>query len=187
MLSQNKNGLVVAEVVRSYRRQDMTLEIHSDQQARMNMLSSSTRKGLQKTVDCKRLSDNAAVPTRSHESDAGWDLYSSDDLDIMPNHRRVVSTGICLSIPDGYVGLIWPRSGLAVKKGLDVFAGVIDAGYRGEIKVCLYNSSETTVKISTGDRIAQMIFHELPKIEIKEVGSLDNSDRGSDGFGSSGA
>ena len=91
-----------------------------------------------------------------------------------------------MSIPDGYVGLIWPRSGLAVKRGIDVFAGVIDAGYRGEIKICLYNSSGTTVEINSGDRVAQIIFHKLPETNMLEVDDLEDSERGVGGFGSSG-
>ncbi len=95
-------------------------------------------------------------------------------------------TNIAISIPEGYVGLIWPRSGLAAKNGIDVFAGVIDSGYRGEIKVCLYNSSQINFEINKGDRIAQIIFHKLPQTEMLEVDSLDDSIRGDSGFGSSG-
>jgi dUTP pyrophosphatase len=132
------------------------------------------------------LSDDAIIPTRAYEYDAGWDLYCAEKLYIIPSRRRVVSTNIAISIPEGYVGLIWPRSGLAVKKGIDVFAGVIDSGYRGEIKVCLYNSSEVSLEINKGDRVAQIIFHKLPQTEMLEVDSLDDSIRGDGGFGSSG-
>jgi dUTP pyrophosphatase len=137
-------------------------------------------------IKCKKLLDSASIPTRAYEHDAGWDLYSSERSLVIPSKRRIISTSISLAIPDGYVGLIWPRSGLAVKRGIDVFAGVIDSGYRGEIKVCLYNSSETSVEISKGDRIAQIIFHKLPQTEMLEVDSLDDSIRGDGGFGSSG-
>ena len=164
----------------------MTLEVHCDQQARINMLANSQKPCPEKTIKCKRLSDKGTLPTRAHKYDAGWDLYSSENLQIVSNHRRTVSTSIALSIPDGYVGLIWPRSGLAVKRGIDVFAGVIDAGYRGEIKICLYNSSGTTVEISSGDRVAQIIFHKLPETNMLEVDDLEDSERGVGGFGSSG-
>tara|TARA_R110000744_G_scaffold263780_1_gene378062 strand:- start:6 stop:434 length:429 start_codon:yes stop_codon:yes gene_type:complete len=137
-------------------------------------------------IKCKKLLDVASVPTRAHEHDAGWDLYSSELAFVISSKRKVVSTAISLVIPDGYVGLIWPRSGLAAKKGIDVFAGVIDSGYRGEIKVCLYNSSEINFEINKGDRIAQIIFHKLPQTEMLEVDSLDDSIRGDSGFGSSG-
>ena len=137
-------------------------------------------------IKCKKLLDVASVPTRAHEHDAGWDLYSSELAFVISSKRKVVSTAISLVIPDGYVGLIWPRSGLAAKKGIDVFAGVIDSGYRGEIKVCLYNSSGINFEINKGDRIAQIIFHKLPQTEMLEVDSLDDSIRGDSGFGSSG-
>ena len=132
------------------------------------------------------MSDDAIIPTRAYEYDAGWDLYCVEKLYIIPSRRRVVPTNIAISIPEGYVGLIWPRSGLAAKNGIDVFAGVIDSGYRGEIKVCLYNSSQINFEINKGDRIAQIIFHKLPQTEMLEVDSLDDSIRGDSGFGSSG-
>jgi dUTP pyrophosphatase len=138
------------------------------------------------SIKCKKLLDSASVPTRAHEHDAGWDLYSSEQSFVISSKRKVVSTSISLAIPDGHVGLIWPRSGLAAKKGIDVFAGVIDSGYRGEIKVCLYNSSGINFEINKGDRIAQIIFHKLPQTEMLEVGSLEDSIRGDEGFGSSG-
>ena len=138
------------------------------------------------SIKCKKLLDSASVPTRAHEHDAGWDLYSSEQSFVISSKRKVVSTSISLAIPDGHVGLIWPRSGLAAKKGIDVFAGVIDSGYRGEIKVCLYNSSGVNFEINKGDRIAQIIFHKLPQTEMLEVDSLDDSIRGDSGFGSSG-
>jgi dUTP pyrophosphatase len=138
------------------------------------------------SIKCKKLLDSASVPTRAHEHDAGWDLYSSERSFVISSKRKVVSTSISLAIPDGYVGLIWPRSGLAAKKGIDVFAGVIDSGYRGEIKVCLYNSSGVNFEINKGDRIAQIIFHKIPQTEMLEVDSLGDSIRGDSGFGSSG-
>ena len=138
------------------------------------------------SIKCKKLLDSASVPTRAHEHDAGWDLYSSEQSFVISSKRKVVSTSISLAIPDGYVGLIWPRSGLAAKKGIDVFAGVIDSGYRGEIKVCLYNSSGVNFEINKGDRIAQIIFHKIPQTEMLEVDSLGDSIRGDSGFGSSG-
>ena len=80
------------------------------------------------------------MPTRANKTDAGYDLYALEDLEIGPVNQKLVKTGISMAIPKGYVGLIWPRSGLAYKHGLDVFAGVIDSGYRGDIGVILYNS-----------------------------------------------
>lgn len=159
-----------------------------------------------RTVKVKRLSDDAVMPTQAHENDAGWDLYASQDVTINAGERALVSTDISFEIPDGYVGLIWPRSGLAAKNGIDILAGVIDAGYRGEVSVCLYNSSssdlvsstvsnkkvwkldteENAIHIKKGDRIAQILFQEIPEVLLVEVDNLNNSVRNTGGFGSSG-
>jgi len=159
-----------------------------------------------KTIKVKRLSNDAVVPTRVHNNDAGWDLYAAEDVIINAGERCLVSTDISFEIPDGYVGLIWPRSGLAAKNGIDILAGVIDAGYRGEISVCLYNSSssnlvsssvnkkkiwklnteENAIHIKKGDRVAQILFQEIPEVYLVEVDNLNNSERSAGGFGSSG-
>ena len=138
------------------------------------------------TVAIKRLSENATTPTKAHTCDAGWDLYSSEDTFIFGNKRKVIKTGISLEMPSYFAGLIWPRSGLSVKKGVDVLAGVIDSGYRGEIMVCLYNTSDEDIEIKRGDRIAQIIFQEVPEVGITVTDSLGSSQRGSNGFGSTG-
>lgn len=135
-------------------------------------------------VDVKLLYSEAIVPTKAHNTDAGFDLYSIEECVIPPKQRKTVSTGISIQMPDNYAGLIWPRSGLSVKKGLDVLAGVIDAGYRGEIMVCLYNTSFEAVHINHGDKIAQIIFQEVPRISMIPVDNLDSSQRGDNGFGS---
>ena len=141
-------------------------------------------------ISVQRLTESAQVPTRANEHDAGWDLYADEDIVINPNTHRVINTGISLEIPKGMVGLIWPRSGLAVKKGIDVFAGVVDAGYRGEVKVCLFNAgsvwSVPSVSIAKGDRIAQILFQPVPSFQLQEVDSLSITQRGEGGFGSSG-
>jgi|TARA_R100000908_G_C3723451_1_gene125358 dUTP pyrophosphatase len=138
-------------------------------------------------IKIKLLSDGAKVPTKAHKSDAGWDLYASGTSQpVYPHKRRLVSTDISIAIPDGYCGLIWPRSGLSVKKGIDVLAGVIDSGYRGEIKVCLLNTSDQMVHIHPGDRIAQLIIQKVEDIKFLEVDNLNDTDRGEGGFGSSG-
>lgn len=135
-------------------------------------------------VGVKLLDLEAQLPTKAHETDAGFDLYSIEDCDIQAKQRKTVRTGVSLQIPDDYAGLIWPRSGLSVKKGIDVLAGVIDAGYRGEIMVCLYNTSFETVHIKRGDKIAQIIFQEVPKVSMISVDTLESSQRGDNGFGS---
>ena len=139
-----------------------------------------------KPIAIKKLTKSATVPTKNNTSDAGWDLYAVEDAVINSGDRTTIATGVAMAIPEGYVGLIWPRSGLAVKSGVDVFAGVIDSGYRGEIKVCLYNSSKEELKITTGDRIAQILFQEIPSFSLTIVDSLDITERGGDGFGCSG-
>lgn len=133
-----------------------------------------------------RLDENATAPTKANTSDAGWDLYSLEDVEIPPTSRSLIKTGISLQIPKGFVGLIWPRSGLAVKSGIDVFAGVVDSGYRGDVGVCLYNSSTEVVKVSKGDRIAQILFQPVPYFQLTEADELSSSERGESGFGSSG-
>ena len=137
-------------------------------------------------IKVKRLNEDSIIPTKANHSDAGWDLYSIDNLLIEPNSRALVKTGISFAIPDGHVGLIWPRSGMAVKYGIDVYAGVIDAGYRGEVSVCLFNSSDKDFYIQQGDRIAQILFQTVSQNKLIEVSDLSHSDRGQEGFGSSG-
>ena len=137
-------------------------------------------------VSIKLLDEKAKKPTKTNKTDAGFDLYSLENIVITNQSRQVIRTGISLEMPNNLAGLIWPRSGLAVKQGIDVLAGVIDSGYRGEVLVCLYNTSKHNVNIETGDRIAQIIFQEVPEISIFLSESLSESTRGTDGFGSSG-
>jgi len=137
-------------------------------------------------VRVQLLNDRANVPTKANINDAGFDLYSSVDTIIPSKQRKTVSTGIALQMPEHFAGLIWPRSGLSVKRGIDVLAGVVDSGYRGEIMVCLYNTSDENVSIQTGDRIAQIIFQEVPRVIMEVHESLGSSQRGDNGFGSSG-
>ena len=138
------------------------------------------------TINVKRLDPKAIIPTRANDTDAGWDLYATKQRFLGPNQRATFSTGICLEVPQGFVGLIWPRSGLSVKKGIDVLAGVVDSGYRGEVKVCLLNTGHEWLEVEEGDRIAQILFQEVPEFQLLEVDTVQNSDRGAGGFGSSG-
>ncbi len=138
------------------------------------------------TIKVKKTEGNAIIPTRANQSDAGWDLYCCHSRNLAPNQRALYRTGVSFEIPEGYVGLVWPRSGLSVKRGIDVLAGVIDSGYRGEVRVCLYNTSHDWLEVKEGDRIAQILFQEVPQFQLQEVDTLQNSDRGEGGFGSSG-
>lgn len=136
-------------------------------------------------VGIKLLSENAKVPTKTNDTDAGFDLYSIENISLQPKQRNTIKTGVSLEMPQNIAGLVWPRSGLSVKQGIDVLAGVIDSGYRGEIMVCLYNTSDEVVEIKHGDRIAQIIFQEVPTVSLQLRESLGSSQRGSNGFGSS--
>lgn len=129
------------------------------------------------------------VPTYSHPGDAGADLSSSESITLAPGQRAVVGTGVSIALPDGYVAFVVPRSGLAAKHGITVVnsPGTVDAGYRGEIKVTLLNTDQTSsFEIKSGDRIAQLIVMPFVKARFIEVEKLPESERGELGFGSSG-
>lgn len=136
----------------------------------------------------KRLTETAKLPDKANLFDAGLDLYCDEKevVRLAPGERKLFSTGISVAIPKGFVGLIWPRSGHAVKKGLDTMAGVIDAPYRGEVKVLLVNHSDEYQYYSPGDKIAQMLVQVIPDFTPVEVNDLDETSRGENGFGSSG-
>lgn len=133
-----------------------------------------------------KLNDKAITPTRNNPSDAGLDLSSTESLTIYPLGRVLVHTGLALQIPDGYYGRVAPRSGLAIKNGIDVLAGVIDSSYRGEVCVVLYNTSKNIFNINEGDKIAQLIIEAHYNMELEQVSELESSNRGNLGFGSSG-
>lgn len=140
-------------------------------------------------VRVKRLVDDAIVPQRAHHDDAGVDLSSIEDVVLQPGERKLVGTGIAIGLPEGTVGLVHPRSGLAFKKGLSIVnaPGTVDAGYRGELKVCLINLDPIApININKGDRIAQLVVQKVELNPFIEVTELDNTDRGERGHGSSG-
>ena len=124
------------------------------------------------------------VPAYSHPGDAGADLRSAVNEVVPARGNALVPTGICIALPDGHVGLVWPRSGLAVKHALDCGAGVIDSQYRGEIKVLLFNHSDADYRINKGDRIAQLLVQKVEKVNFAQVESLETTARGNNGFGS---
>jgi len=140
-------------------------------------------------ISVRRLSPDAVLPTRAHATDAGADLYSVEKVHLAPGERALVGTGIALALPAGTVGLIHPRSGLAAKQGLSIVntPGTIDADYRGELKVCLVNLDPTTpVDIEPGMRIAQLLVQRVELASFTEVESLDDTERGAGGYGSTG-
>lgn len=139
-------------------------------------------------VPIKLLSEESEMPSYAYEGDAGLDLRASEQTMIHPGDRDLVGTGIAVAIPEGYAGFIQPRSGLAVNEGLTIInsPGLIDSKYRGEIKVALINLGYASVNIRKGDRIAQLVILPVPQVELVRVADLDETVRGSKGFGSSG-
>ncbi len=129
---------------------------------------------------------SGSIPYYAHDGDAGADLTASETMVIPAKSRSLVGTGIRLEIPEGHVGLIWPRSGLAIKKGIDCGAGVIDSCYRGEIKVLLFNHSDTEFQIEPGDRIAQILIQKVERVQFIPVNELSETTRNEEGFGSTG-
>ena len=127
-----------------------------------------------------------APPQYATEGSAGADLRALADAVLEPGQRAAVPTGVRLQIPPGYVGLVWPRSGLAVRHGIDTLAGVIDSDYRGEVAVVLVNHGTDTVRIAAGDRIAQILFQKVERAAVVAAADLDPTARGTGGFGSSG-
>ena len=138
------------------------------------------------TLQIKRLTLDATLPTRASPGSVGYDLYSLNDLVIQPNSRDIVSTGVCATIPLGCYGRIEPRSGLTVKYGIHVGAGVIDPDYTGELKVCLFNLGSVPFEIKQGERIAQLILEKCSTPLIQEVNELQKTMRANRGFGSTG-
>ena len=141
------------------------------------------------TLRFSRLSEAASPPVRAHEGDAGYDLYAAESATLGPGERASVGTGIAVAIPDGHAGLVLPRSGLALRHGISLVnaPGLIDAGYRGELRVLLLNTDRTEAfEIAPGDRIAQLVIARVEAPEVVEVESLDETARGVGGFGSSG-
>jgi dUTP pyrophosphatase len=128
------------------------------------------------------------LPTFAHPGDAGADLVAAEALTIEPGHRAIVSTGLSMAIPEGHGGFVLPRSGLAVRTGVIVLnaPGLIDAGYRGEVKVALINHGEEPFEVRVGDRIAQLVVIAVEAPEFTQVDTLETTQRGSGGFGSTG-
>jgi len=133
----------------------------------------------------QRLTATAIRPTRATECAAGLDLYADESITIPEYHRAWVSTGIAVAIAPGYCGMVWPRSGLA-GKGLDTSAGVIDCDFRGELKVLMVNGSHERKTVKAGDRIAQLLIMPVGMPNVIEVDALPATERGENGFGSTG-
>ena len=134
-------------------------------------------------VKAKKLNHKAKLPEYAHDTDAGADLFAVGDYGLPPLSRTIIYTCISLAIPEGYVGLIWDKSGLAAKNGITVLAGVVDSGYRGEIKVCLFNTTEEPFLVESGSKVAQLLIQKVDRAIFNEVAELDSTERGVDGVG----
>ncbi len=134
----------------------------------------------------KKVSADAKLPSYAHSDDAGFDIFASDSVTILPNKRAQVHTGIAMEIPHGFVGLIWDKSGLSQKYGLKTLGGVVDSEYRGEVLVGLVNLGDEAYTIEKHHKVAQMIIQKKETVDIVEVESLTDTVRGEGGFGSTG-
>lgn len=138
------------------------------------------------TIKIKKLIGSAVLPKYAGPNEAGMDFYANEQAIIEPNQRKIISTGIAMAIPYGYVGLLWDRSGLAAKNGLKTMGGVIDSTYRGEIKIIIHNLSTERFVVEPGMRIAQMLIQPVEQREMVEVNELEETERSTGGFGSTG-
>ncbi|MBR2408932.1 MAG: dUTP diphosphatase [Lachnospiraceae bacterium] len=137
-------------------------------------------------VEIKVMLDKGAkMPTKAHKSDAGYDIYAPDAFGVAPKCSWTIDTGVHMVIPDGYVGFLKSKSGLNVKHGL-TGEGVVDAGYTGSIKVKMYNDSNSPYIFEKGDKVIQIVILPIPETKLVHVDSLEETDRGNNGFGSSG-
>lgn len=141
---------------------------------------------LKMKIRIKKLNSQAKIPQFALKNDAGMDLFCNQEVKLNPGRRASVSTGIAIKIEDGYVGLIWDKSGLAQKQGLKTLGGVIDSNYTGEWFVGIVNLSQEIVKIKQGEKIAQVLFQKIEHPEIELVSNLDKTNRGAKAFGSTG-
>ena len=123
---------------------------------------------------------------KAHEADAGYDIVANENFVLNGNTRELISTGLYVSIPEGYVGIIKSRSGLSTNHSIDIGAGVVDSGYTGEVKVCFINSGPEEFPISIGDKIAQMVIVPICTMQATKVQNLQDSERGDNGFNSTG-
>ena len=137
-------------------------------------------------IQVKKLHPEAKLPNFAHPGDAGMDLYSVVDMVLKPGERASVPTGIAIALPDGYVSLVWDKSGVSHNNGIKTLGGVLDSGYRGEYLIGLINLSQENFEIKVGQKIAQLLIQKVEHPEIEEVEELDETARGDGRFGSTG-
>ena len=134
----------------------------------------------------KKLVPDAILPSYAHPGDAGLDMYANETIIINPNQAVKVKTGISVEIPDGYVGLVWDKSGLSINHKIKTLGGVIDSGYRGESLIGLINLGQEPYTIEKGHKVAQMLIQKIERVDVEEVSELTDTSRGAGGFGSTG-
>ncbi len=152
-------------------------------------MSDSDAGGAPTEILVRRLDPDVPLPAYAHPGDAGADLVTTVDVELGPGERALVPTGLGIALPDGYVGLVHPRSGLAARHGLSIVntPGTVDAGYRGEVQVLLVNlDASTPVRLRRGDRVAQLVVQRVERATFTEVDALPASQRGNGGYGSTG-
>jgi dUTP pyrophosphatase len=137
-------------------------------------------------IKVKKIHPEAKIPSYAHPGDAGFDVHACEDLVLNPGERKLVTTGLAFEIPDGFVALVWDKSGLAKNHGITNLAGVIDSGFRGESNVLLYNISDKPFTIEKGNKIAQILIKRVERAEFEEADELSDTSRGAGGWGSTG-
>jgi dUTP pyrophosphatase len=133
-----------------------------------------------------RGAEDLSIPSYAHPGDAGLDLYSREETTLAPGERKMIPTGVQFAIPDGYVGLVWDKSGLSMKEGLKTLGGVLDSGYRGELMVGMVNVSSQPYTFLRGHKVAQLLIQKIERVDIEEVLTFEETSRGEGGFGSTG-
>jgi len=172
------------EVVKS----DAAIEVKDDTavEEEENVSTVTRMEVVKPTLRFAKLSEHAKAPTRGSSVAAGYDLYAAEEMVIEPGKRACVKTDIQIEVPDGTYGRVAPRSGLAAKHGIDVGAGVVDKDYRGNVMVLLFNFGDAAFNVARGDRIAQLVLEKICMAELEELPTLDDTERGDGGFGSTG-
>jgi len=172
------------EVVKS----DAAIEVKGDTavEEEANVSTVTRMEVVKPTLRFAKMSEHAKAPTRGSSVAAGYDLYAAEEMVIEPGKRACVKTDIQIEVPDGTYGRVAPRSGLAAKHGIDVGAGVVDKDYRGNVMVLLFNFGDAAFNVARGDRIAQLVLEKICMAELEELPTLDDTERGDGGFGSTG-
>jgi len=137
-------------------------------------------------LQVQKLHLDAKLPSFAHDADAGMDLYCAEEITIEPGQRAQVRTGLAIAIPEGYVGLVWDKSGISHKLGMKTLGGVMDSGYTGEWLIGLCNVSDASHTFAVGDKVAQFLVQKIERLDVVEVDALKASARGAGGFGSTG-